>query len=139
MSVAHSVRAIEYLGKLATLNWRDMGMEPASLVMLAMGLALRDVYAAHIREDGKADPEDMPSWVSGSPLKVEQIQKVMEKWATQLGPVEYEDEDEEGGRRKTRGSEKRKESGKGKGKEKEKEKESDGQSDDAGEDKRPWV
>lgn len=114
----HKAKSMTFLGKLAKLNWKEMGLETALLVILAMGLALRDIHAIHFVEDGQPDPEDMPTWVGGSPLKVEQIHKVMETWGNQLGPVEYEEEDrEEGGsKRKTRSA---KGEGKAKGKGKE--------------------
>jgi hypothetical protein len=73
--------------KLAKLNWDHLN-ENAGIVMLGMGLALRDVESAN----SKGDPGDKPLWVRQSPLKMQHIQKVMECWAEQLGePADDED------------------------------------------------
>lgn len=66
--------------KLAKLSWDDIN-ENAHLIMLGMGLALRDVEAAN----SKGDPGDKPLWVRRSTLKMQHIRKVMECWAEQLG------------------------------------------------------
>jgi hypothetical protein len=121
-----------FLGKLAKLKWEKIGGETALLIILAMGLALRDIHAIHFQGDGQPDPKDMPAWVSSSPITVQQMHKVMETWGNQLGPVEFEENNGEGsGKRKTRGS-KGKVDAKGKGKERD-----DDERDGSGEDGPP--
>ena len=96
------------LMKLAQLNFED-AKENAHLIMLGMGLALRDVEAVN----ANADPGDKPQWVHHSPLKREHIQKVMESWAAQLGEPESDGEQGRQGKLKHSGG---KGKGKGKGK-----------------------
>jgi hypothetical protein len=131
----HKTKSMTYLGKLAKLNWEDMGLETALLVVLAMGLALRDLHAVNFQQNDGPDPEDMPTWVSGSPLKIEHIHKVLELWATQLEPVEYENGDGGGNgdlrsKRRTRSGAKGSDKGKGKGRDK-------GEDDGSAEDEPP--
>lgn len=70
-----------------------MNPDHASLVILSMGLALRDIAIVHFREDG--DPaDDVPDWVQSSPFNMQDAHKLLEIWKRQL-PAEGASQDEE--------------------------------------------
>ena len=56
----------------------------AELVVLSMGLALRDINAAHFNEEL---PEDAPDWLKVSPLDINSAHRLSEIWGKQLQPA----------------------------------------------------
>ena len=49
-------------------------------IALAMGLAMRDVYASHFMESDAALPNDIPEWVINTPLEFNHMTEVMAAW-----------------------------------------------------------
>ncbi|KAH9990726.1 hypothetical protein BJV77DRAFT_1068789 [Russula vinacea] len=64
-------------------EWTKMGAD-AELVVLSMGLALRDINAAHFNEEL---PEDAPDWLKVSPLDINSAHRLSEIWGKQLQPA----------------------------------------------------
>jgi hypothetical protein len=60
-----------------------MGSDHAELTVLSLGLALRDIQAAHFFEDGE-DAGDIPDWVQGSPYLIDDAQRLLNIWKRQL-------------------------------------------------------
>jgi hypothetical protein len=79
----HQVGALLPLFQLAHEEWSKMGTD-AELVVLSMGLAFRDITAAHFNEEL---PEDAPSWLTGSPLEIDSAHRLSEIWGQQLQPA----------------------------------------------------
>jgi hypothetical protein len=79
----HTKTAIRQLLRLAKEKWEDMG-EPAELVVLCMGLALRDVAAVVSSNPDTERPADEPEWVRNSPWEVDYIDEVLDEWVKQL-------------------------------------------------------
>jgi hypothetical protein len=77
--------------KLASENWLDMGSD-AELVVLSMGLALRDISAVQFVEEDDF-PEDFPNWVKSSPLSIVDGEGIMNIWREQL-PTEKDSVDD---------------------------------------------
>jgi hypothetical protein len=84
----HRRKSISKILMLAKENWADMGPDDAELTILSIGLALRDMEAAHFLEEGE-DAEDVPDWVKTSPFVMNDMQKLLEVWERQL-PAEDE-------------------------------------------------
>lgn len=70
------------LHKLAREQWLEMGSD-AELVVLSMGLALRDISASHFIEDDD-DSNDCPDWVKSSTLVITDGDDLMYLWKKQL-------------------------------------------------------
>jgi hypothetical protein len=68
--------------KMACENWLTMGSD-AELVVLSMGLAIRDMHAVHFVEGDKF-LEDYPNWVQSSPFTVSNVNRLMDIWGKQL-------------------------------------------------------
>jgi hypothetical protein len=68
--------------QLASESWLDMGSD-AELVVLSMGLALRDMSAVQFVEE-EDFPEDFPDWVKSSPFGIMDAEKIMNLWLEQL-------------------------------------------------------
>jgi hypothetical protein len=64
----------------------------AELVVLSMGLALRDIFAAHFVEEDD-DSNDCPDWVKSSPLVISDGEDLMYLWKKQL-PAEIHTADD---------------------------------------------
>lgn len=79
------------LRKLAREQWLEMGSD-AELVVLSMGLALRDIFAAQFIEEDD-DSNDCPDWVKSSPLVITDGEDLMYLWKKQL-PVENDTADD---------------------------------------------
>ena len=60
-----------------------MGSDYAKLTVLSIGLALRDMAAAHFLEEDE-DIEGVPDWVKASPFHMGDVQSLMRAWAKQL-------------------------------------------------------
>lgn len=78
----HQRPSILPMFKLARENWLKMGPD-AELVVLSMGLAIRDMHAVQFVE-GDEFPEDYPDWVRASPFGVSDANRLMEIWGKQL-------------------------------------------------------
>jgi hypothetical protein len=78
----HTKPSIFEMHKLASENWLDMGSD-AELVVLSMGLALRDMSAVQFVEEDNF-PEDFPDWVKSSPLNITDGEGIMNIWREQL-------------------------------------------------------
>ena len=102
----HHKQTASFLKNLVKLDWNEMGGEISELVVLAVGLALRDILAVQFQEEDEQLPEDMPSWVSTSPLKLKFLHKVLECWEIQLKVTEEEISAEEQTRGRTRSAQK---------------------------------
>jgi hypothetical protein len=109
----HVKTSILPIFKLARENWDAMSSDQAELVVLSIGLTLRDISAVQFLE---GDEEDIPEWVQQSPYNIEQAHTLLEVWSHQL-PAEDSSGDESSvvpepkgkGKAKARGrSEKRK-------------------------------
>ena len=79
----HQNGALLPLFRLAREEWTKMGAD-AELVVLSMGLALRDINAAHFNEEL---PEDAPDWLKVSPLDINSAHRLSEIWGKQLQPA----------------------------------------------------
>jgi hypothetical protein len=55
----------------------------AELVVLSMGLALRDIFAAQFIEEDD-DSNDCPDWIRSSPLRITDGEELMDLWKKQL-------------------------------------------------------
>ena len=111
-----------------------MSLEVSKLVVLAVGLALRDILAVQFQEDDEEPPEDMPSWMSTSPLKLSFLHKVLDSWEIHLKKGE---EDEASAEEPTRGRTRSGQKEKKKEKAKQKSKEMSSDSNKDGNDQRP--
>ena len=60
-----------------------MNPDHASLVVLSMGLALRDITIVHFQDDYDF-AEDVPDWVQSSPFIMQDAHKLLEVWKRQL-------------------------------------------------------
>jgi hypothetical protein len=80
----HVKTSILQIFKLAREDWDAMSSDQAELVVLSIGLTLRDIAAVQFIE---GDEEDVPEWVQHSPYNMEQAHKLLEVWSQQL-PVE---------------------------------------------------
>jgi hypothetical protein len=99
----HRKTAIRQLLRLAKENWEGMG-EQAELVVLCMGLALRDVAAVNFSKPGTERPADQPEWVRNSPWEVDYIHEVLDEWVKQLDAAgEESSSHEDGGNKKGKG------------------------------------
>jgi hypothetical protein len=78
--------------RLAGENWLEMGSD-SELVVLSMGLALRDISAVHFVE-GDDFPNDFPEWVKESPFVILDGERIMGIWSEQL-PAEKHSADVE--------------------------------------------
>jgi hypothetical protein len=58
----------------------------AKLVVLSMGLALRDIHAAHFNEEFL---EDAPDWLKVSLLDIDSALRLSEIWGEQLHPAKH--------------------------------------------------
>ena len=56
----HHKKTASYLQELVRLEWENIGAEKAELVVLAIGLALHDIYAVHFQEEDQLLLADMP-------------------------------------------------------------------------------
>jgi hypothetical protein len=72
--------------RLAGENWQEMGSD-AELVVLSMGLALRDISATHFVEDDDF-PDDFPEWLKTSPFGISDGEAIMSLWNAQLSAEE---------------------------------------------------
>jgi hypothetical protein len=87
----HEKTSMLQLFKLARENWGAMDSN-AELVVLSMGLVLRDIYAVHFQEEDEY-PEDMPVWVQCSPHNIDGMHRLLEVWGMQL-PAEENSRDD---------------------------------------------
>jgi hypothetical protein len=97
------------LRKLAREQWLEMGSD-AELVVLSMGLALRDIFVVQFIEEG--DSKDYPDEVKHSPLNISDAEDLMEIWKKRL-PAEKDSASDSDGKGKgkekvTRAANKRK-------------------------------
>ena len=64
----------------------------AELVVLSIGLAIRDMAAIHFVEDDEF-PSDFPHWVQQSPFGISDVNRLMDVWAQQLPKTSNNSED----------------------------------------------
>jgi hypothetical protein len=76
----HSASSIIKIRNLAREPWLEMGSD-AELVVLSMGLALRDISAVQFLEE---DETDCPDWIRSSPLRITDGEELMDLWKKQL-------------------------------------------------------
>jgi hypothetical protein len=100
----HQREALLPLFELAHEEWSKMGTD-AELVILSMGLALRDIHAAHFNEEL---PEDAPDWVKASWLDINDAHRLSEIWGQQLQPAKHATKAKGRGNKAASGSVKRK-------------------------------
>ena len=81
----------------------------AELVVLSMGLAIRDMAAIHFIEDNEFPP-DFPYWVQQSPFELSDVNRLMTVWGMHLATISDDPSND--------AFEKGKGNGKGKGKSK---------------------
>jgi hypothetical protein len=78
----HLKPALLQMFKLAREDFSAMGSD-AQLVVLSIGLALRDISAIHFNE-GDEYPEDVPEWAQQSSYNIEIANKLLNVWGNQL-------------------------------------------------------
>jgi hypothetical protein len=109
----HQHNGILQMTNLAREDFHVMGSD-AQLVVLSIGLALRDIEAVHFHEDGEIYPEDVPEWVKTSPYEIGTSERLLHTWAQQLEVAEEQEErNETPGRVDVKGKGKAKETGRG--------------------------
>jgi hypothetical protein len=89
----HDKSSFKHFMKLPREDWHAMKPDHAALVVLSMGLALRDIAMVHFHEDGDY-ADDVPDWVQSSPFHMQDAHKLLEIWKRQL-PAEDASEEEE--------------------------------------------
>ena len=108
----HKKGAKKELKNLAQPGKQEYSRASGELIILAMGLALREVERVQFIEPGQDFPGDMPAWVRNSPWEISDILSVVEIWETAI-PEESGGEDQQvdadpkgkGKKRKTGGNE----------------------------------
>ena len=81
----------------------------AELVVLTMGLAIRDMAAVHFVEDDEFPP-DFPAWVQQSPFELSDLNWLMNVWGKHLVTISNDPPNDSGPKGKGNGA------GKGKSK-----------------------
>jgi hypothetical protein len=89
----HQHNGILQMTNLAREEFHVMGSD-AQLVVLSIGLALRDIEAVHFHEDGEVYPEDVPEWVKTSPYEIGTMERLLNTWAHQLDVTEEQEVEE---------------------------------------------
>src|SRR5882757_1994037 len=79
----HRNSAILQLINLAREDFHVMGSD-AQLVILSIGLALRDISLVQFHEEGEIYAEDVPDWVKQSPHEFSTGQRLLTTWGQQL-------------------------------------------------------
>jgi hypothetical protein len=92
----HTRPAIRKFFALAKEEWKEMGGD-AEFVVLAMGMALRDITSAHFvhADEGQEVDEDMPDWVRNSKWDLDDIHDVMRIWKQRLSDEVNDTEESE--------------------------------------------
>ena len=85
----------------------------AELVVLSIGLAIRDFAAIHFIEDDEFPP-DFPTWVQSSPFGIPDINRLMTVWSKHLVAISNNPPNDSDPKGKSKGKGRRK----GKGKDK---------------------
>ena len=88
----HKERGLLPIFMLVCENWVAMGSD-AGLVILSVGLALRDIARVHFHEDDEEYADIVSDHIKGSPLHMNDAHRLSEIWSQQL-PVQDHSSDE---------------------------------------------
>jgi hypothetical protein len=90
----HSTAFLTQMKQLAKEKWLIMSKDQAILVVLSIGLALREIHTVHFLDPDGDARDDLPQWILKSPHSLTHSNKLLHTWKRQLAVVHETSESE---------------------------------------------